>query len=383
MRTGSKEITLSDMERLSADPSADMRAYIAGKVAKALSIGEFTENENLIALDILRLLAHDIEVQVRAAISAQLSDCVNVPHDVVFALACDVPDVSVPLLSRSYVLSEDDLIALVASAKETIKLLAIAGRSSISLRLSQALMDTDRIEVLRTVLVNPGAALEDEQLIARWARITSEPTLLEALVVRGGLSMAIAERVYVAVADEYKQRMASMYHLPSRVLEQGAEDAREWAMLELARAGAKIIEPLPGLATLIDQLHAYNRLSCSLAVRALCTGDLDFFEAALAKRASIPRAIARLLMFDRGQLGFRSLYSRANLPETYYPAIRMLLEATLEETEYGHIKRPDLRHRIMARIQSGGFDRTVEHMDYLLNLIGRRGGARAQAQTVH
>ena len=73
------------------------------------------------------------------------------------------------------------------------------------------------------------------------------------------------------------------------------------------------------------QRHA--RLTPSLILRALCMGDLAFFETALAVRARVPVENAQILVHDAGGNGLGSLYRKAGLPENLLPVFRVAVDA--------------------------------------------------------
>ncbi len=91
----------------------------------------------------------------------------------------------------------------------------------------------------------------------------------------------------------------------------------------------------------------------------------------------IPVANARILIIDPGPLGFKALYDSAQLPEAFYPAVKLMLRLALEETQYGTYRATNFGQRMVERIASGGFDKSVEHMDTLMSMIGRGMSDRA------
>ena len=61
---------------------------------------------------------------------------------------------------------------------------------------------------------------------------------------------------------------------------------------------------------LVEALVRNRRSTPSILLRAICVGDLGFFEAALAKMAGISVLNVRRMIHDKGALGFKSLYKR-------------------------------------------------------------------------
>lgn len=376
-------MTLShmDIKELMQDPSPEKRAEVAGKVVTLYHDETIKGREKDVALEIMHILARDIEVAVRRAVALSLVDSITVPHELVWKLANDVADVASPILQHSTLLTEDDLINIVASTREVVKLVHIAKRDSISVSLSDALMECGEQKAVHTLLLNDGASISEASLIKQWDSLTAAPTLVDALVHRGGLPVGIAEKLFSLVSDELKRHLAKAYKLPITLVEDNIEDIREWTTLgmlmpEDEQNGLQEED----LEAFVAQLYRNNHLTYSMVIRSLCTGDLAFFEAAMARLAGVPRANARILMFDSGPLGFRAFYEKANMPPAFFEAIRSLLKLTLEITTHGRIKREDFRRRVVDRIYQEKLHETVENMQYLLTVMG---GQFAASQPIH
>lgn len=360
-------LTSQDIQQLIKEPSATMRSRIAEKVTTGYNSGLFNETEKLLALEIFRLLLKDTETRVRKVLAEQLKHNISVPHDVIYALAQDVPEVSVHVLEHSFVLTEQDLLTLVQATREVPKLRAIARRESVSKSLSHALIETRALEAVREVVANRNAVLAETALDLLLEEFSREHDVLEELVYRGGLPYAFAEKLFTLVSDSLRKALTRRYRLSFHVVEEATERARETASLQFLSPWMSQQE----ITQLVDQMYRGKRLTSSVVIRSLCIGDLRFFEASLAKLAGVPVANARILILDPGPLGFKALYDSAQLPEAFYPAVKLMVRLALDETEYGTYRTADFGQRMMERIAAGGFDKTVEHMGTLIAMIGR------------
>lgn len=360
-------ITREDIELLVREPSAAMRSRIAEKISKGYAAGGFSESEVNLANEIFRLLLKDTEMRVRKLIAQELKDTLSVPHDIIFALANDHHEVAAPVLQYSYVLTEDDLIAIVNATREHQKLRAIAARQSISKELSHALVATHDAKVVKKVVGNPNAALADttiEEVLEQFGR---DHDIMEEMVFRGGLPHTFAEQLFSRVSNELKKQLTKKYRLGKHVVEDATEKARETAVLQFISPWMSQQD----INTLVDQMHRNNRLTDSVMFRSLCIGDLRFFEAAIARRVGIPASNARILLLDPGPLGFKALYESAHLPESFYPAVSTMLRLALQETEYGKYRATDFAKRMSEQIHKGGYLESVPYMDLMLTMIGR------------
>ena len=84
-------------------------------------------------------------------------------------------------------------------------------------------------------------------------------------------------------------------------------NARERATENLIHDGTKAEMDF---GDFVEQLYNNGRLTETLIFRALCLGDVIFFEAALAKLADIPIRNAYQLIQDRGYLGLNAIYEK-------------------------------------------------------------------------
>ena len=375
-----KNVTVMDVKALTQEPSAQVRGLLASKIALDFKENHFSATEASIAVEIFHILVKDIEVKIRQSLAEHLADCAHAPHDIIVKLAQDEPDVALCVLEHSSVLTEDDLIAIVQSTYEVAKLCAIARRQSISEDLSGNLLETSNTLVLQNLFRNKGAAINERQLMKAWDRILTNPSLLETLVTRGNLPLTIAQKLYLAVGDELKDALKKQYKLISPQVNRAIDDVREWELLGLTpnqNAGDPGDEEL--VEDLIYELQRKGRLTHSLLMRALCVGNLKVFEAGIATLANVPRVNARILLLESSGLGLKAIYKAAKMPDGFYEAVRVLLKISLEETEFGQVRRNDFRKRVIDRIYIGQYNKTIENMEYLLSIIGGKAVASADA----
>src|SRR5271165_1794602 len=93
----------SDVARLLADPSQDIRAELVAKVSHEVERGALSLEERALAEDILRALARDAALRVRQALAEHLKESRHLPRDIAIALALDVDAVALPILQYSLV----------------------------------------------------------------------------------------------------------------------------------------------------------------------------------------------------------------------------------------------------------------------------------------
>ena len=100
----------------------------------------------------------------------------------------------------------------------------------------------------------------------------------------------------------------------------------------------------------VEQLHSNGRLTETLIFRALCLGDVIFFEAALAILADIPIGNAYQLIHDRGELGLKAIYEKCEFSPDFLPVIGVALEVAKEMTYTASEDPKRYKSRMIKRI---------------------------------
>jgi uncharacterized protein (DUF2336 family) len=341
-----ERLTQADVARLLDDSSPRARAQTTAKIAAEFDAASLSEAERQIAEQIFRTLVKDTEVLVREALSAHLKSTPELPHDVALALARDVDSVALPVLKFSEVLTDDDLIGIVRG-QEPAKQVAIAQRSGVSEAVSDALVETGNEAAVAQLVGNEGAELSEGALDRVIEDFKDSTSVSDSLARRPNLPPIIAERVVSALTERLQAYLVSKHDVSADVASTLIFQARERATVTLIDYGSSEAE----LENLIDQLHHKERLTPSLLLRALCVGDLNFFERAMSKLTDLPLQNVRILIHDKGMLGLEPLYLRARMPKSLFPAFRAAISLVVE-TDYdgGRNERQRYVEKIMERM---------------------------------
>ena len=355
-----------------ADPSPNARAETTSKIAAQYDRKHprMSESERKLAEDIFRKLAADAEVLVREALAANLKSTSDLPHDLAVALAKDVDSVSLPVLKFSEVLTDDDLIEIVRGEDAAAKQVAIAQRATVSTAVADALIDTGNETAVARLVANEGAELTERALGQVLTDYNSSEVVAESISRRPSLPPAISEQLVTAMAEKLQSYLFEKHDLPADAASNLILQTRERATVSLLSRGASGSD----LEDLVFQIHANGRLTPSLIIRALCVGDMPFFEAALARLADVPLKNARRLIHDGGELGLRSIYEKAGMPERLFSAVRAAVQILAEEDyDGGRNDRERFAARIIERLLTQFEDpaskMTQDDIDYLMNKL--------------
>ena len=267
-------LSQADVSRLLTDPTPDARAATAGKLARVFDPAGLSARERALAEDIFRLMLKDAEVRVRQALADNLKENGGVPHDVAVALANDVDQVALPMIAFSEVLTDADLIAIVNS-QNGARQEAVAGRKTVSESVSDALVSAGDEAVVTRLVSNQGAVISERSLQRVVDAFGDREGVQVAMVNRAVLPVTVAERLVTLVSDSLRDQLVERHELPAGVMTDIILKSRERATISLSTGSA-----VDDVVALVKQLHDHGRLTPSIILRALCMGDVTFFECA-------------------------------------------------------------------------------------------------------
>ena len=307
---------------------------------------DFGEQEKKLAEEIFSLMCQDAEERVRLALADNLKECAFLPNDIARTLANDVAAVSDPILKYSSVLTDDDLIEIVKS-QGVEKQKAIAARKSVSANVSDALIDTNNEVVVGTLVANNGAEISTNSMQRVLDDFADSELVKSSMVRRSSLPMEVSERLVNMVSEKLQQELLARHELPTDQISDLILQSREKATLGLMKDGDKKQDS----RRLIVHLYQNNRLTPTIMLRALCMGDMEFFEGSVAVRSRIPLSSTREMIHagDRSQI--TSILEKAELPKALQPAFTAAIEVA-DDTDYdgGADDQERFRRRMIERI---------------------------------
>lgn len=279
---------------------------VAGRMVLAETISDLflqrgctlTERERTLMFSILRHMIHDAEMSVRRIVSVPLAEMDDAPRDLVQRLANDEIEVAYPILTKSTVLHDTDLIEVIQQRTLEYQM-AIAIRQSVSEAISGALVQTGNESVISTLLENPNAKISDatmEYLVDEAKRIN---TLQEPILRRHDLDPKLAKRMFLWVSAALRQ-----YILDNSGLSQtDIDDLLEKVTLEEVAAVTSPDRPKPKSENLAAELDMSGKVTPDLLVRSLSEGEVGLFMAMFRRFTGLRELLVTRLVFEAGGEG--------------------------------------------------------------------------------
>ena len=304
--------------------SAADRAEGAGTLARAYLYSDLSPEDRSAAETALTALVDDGSPLVRRALAEALASAEHAPRHVISALANDQSGVSAPVLGRSPLLSEADLVDC-AAVGDAYAQSAIALRPDLTAPVAAALAEVGQREAVIALAVNPGADVPEFSLRRMLERFGDDGEMREALLSRPDLTAVLRVELVDATAKALTDFVAACAWIAPQRAERMAREAREKAALTIAATS-----PAEGPQALVRQLRQSGALTAGFALRCLLSGNAALFEAILTDLSGLPtQRVAGFSRQPRGA-GFAALYRKAGLAPALLPAFQAALEASEE-----------------------------------------------------
>ncbi|MBS0248792.1 MAG: DUF2336 domain-containing protein [Proteobacteria bacterium] len=342
------------------------RAEATSALARAYLHSDLSPADLSAAEGAMIMLLDDPSPLVRGALAQVFASAQKAPPIVVHALAADQPDVAIPVLSRSPLLSDEDLVDLFATAQPDAQM-AIAGRALLSSPLAAAIAEVGSAQACLTLLENPGANIaifSVDRIVERFGHLSA---IRENLMDRDDLPMATRQALLAKLSQTLAGFVTARHWLGSEHAEYAAREACEKATVALAAD-----TPYDEIAELMRHLRQSRQLTAGMVLRALLSGNVVLFEEALAELTGMPIDRVSAYIHDKHISGFRAIYTKAGLPDAAYPAFREAIAALREGILLGetggvsHLKR-----RMVERVLHACAAERRDDMASLLALLRR------------
>jgi uncharacterized protein (DUF2336 family) len=201
---------------LAEDIEDEVRVALASKIGRLLPGLLLVEKAHVKALTIATLerLARDTVPRVRAMLAEEIKRLDCVPKDVIQLLAQDAQTiVASPILECSPLLTDYDLLEIIASAQARDILAAVARRKGLSDKVAQALVRTLDVPAIAALLANCDADIRKKTLDRIVVKAAETTEWHEPLVMRADLSMRLIRRIASFVGASLIERLAQRHKL--------------------------------------------------------------------------------------------------------------------------------------------------------------------------
>jgi uncharacterized protein (DUF2336 family) len=321
------------------------RAEATRALARAWLVSDLSDDDRAAAEGALLMLLDDPSPLVRQAMAEVFCRTPDAPPAIVAALAADQASVALPILEFSPLLIDADLVDIVATGDSETQC-AVARRAGLPASIGAAVAEVGSPAATLELIENPAAELAPfslDRIVERHGHLAA---IREALLALDDLPAPTRLTLVDKLSSTLAQFVVAREWLSPDRAERIAVEARERATVNVA-ARTRGEE----MAALVRHLRAAGQLNTGLILRALLSGNMELFEAALAELSSLPASRVAALVHDRGGTSLNALLAKARLPQVTFPAFRAALEAGHEVGFVGTVGGATrLRRRMVERV---------------------------------
>jgi len=343
---------------LARDSDDDVRCELAKKIGRLLPGLDPQESLRVreLAIEVMERLANDSLPRVRAILAEEIKSARDIPAHIVRRLALDLElVVSAPVLEYSPLLSDDDLVEVIAAAQVEGKLSAIARRASVGVAVADAIVASLDVSAVAALLSNPNAQIREDTL----DRIIENAAEVEAwhlpVVLRADLSLRAVRRIAGFVASSLIAQLQQRSDLDDETATLLGKRVRE--RIEVESLGEESGAGEARAAAAVQEAMHDDRLDEEFVLAAVDNGDRRLVACALSCLAKMPKPVIDRILLSQSGKAITALVWRAHL------AMRVAVKI---QTALAHLPSSKV---VLAR-EGVHFPLSTEEMSWHLRYFG-------------
>ena len=282
---------LLDLARQRSRESREALAVFMADLLDGRSVRLCATERQLIS-DILRSLIHKVERSVRHRLVDILADNPACPQDLVWFLANEPIDIAYPVLMRSDVLRDMDLIELVRH-KAIEHRITIARRPNLSQMVADSLVRHGDTQVVLELLNNESAALADATMAYLVERSRSEQQFHGPLLHRPEMSPELAEKLYVWVSAALRKFILKTWTINPTVIDEGLGEVLHKNDLSPDEQDVSVKAD-----ALAEQVARDSIRLRQLVLSAMEGGDIRLVVSLISEALGLRKVLVRRILFE-------------------------------------------------------------------------------------
>lgn len=316
--------------RLARDKSAHGREELS-KAVSDLFVEEseaLSDKERALMQAILHQLIRDAELSVRRLMSEKLADLPTAPRDLIKMLANDAVEVAVPVLRKSTVLQDIDLVEVIRNRTMEHQL-AIAVREQVSEQVSGALVAAGQESVITTLLSNDNAQISLatlEYVVEESRRVDS---FRDPVLRRSELDPELAKKITYWVSAALRQYVLDNFDIaPSTI-----DDITEATASADAQAASEEARQRSRAEVLAAELANSGDITPELLVRVLKAGEIALFVALFKLLSGLREVLIRRFIHEPGGEGLAVACKAFEMGKEDFETVFVLTRRTTKANE--------------------------------------------------
>jgi len=299
---------LAQLISLAEEPSSAKRRELLREVTDLFFATSEHQSARELELfdDVMLDLSREMEAEVRAALSERIADAAHAPAGLVRSLANDEIAVAAPVLSRSSVLTDTDLLEVVNKRGQDY-LRAVSRRVDLPETVSDVIVERGDDTTLGVLLQNETAVLSRRSAETVVDRASVNPDLHAAVVNRHNLPVDLLNEMYFVVEAKLRETITARN---ASISPTELTAALELSRKRIATRDGALPPDLAEAERYVSALVSKKQINPSVLVSFLRFGERTRFLVALAQLADIDFNTARIIV-DRKEVDALAVVCRA------------------------------------------------------------------------
>ncbi|TNE34549.1 MAG: DUF2336 domain-containing protein [Alphaproteobacteria bacterium] len=171
-----------------------------------------SEREHALVSGILTKVITEIETTLRQNLAEELAELDDAPHELINLLANDEIEVARPILFKSHLLAEPDLIEIIQNRSKE-HLLVIAERDDVSVRISDLLINYGDEDVISHLIENGDAIISRESMEYLVEESKRIDRFQEPLIARHDIPAELAHKMFWWVSAALRRHILEHFEI--------------------------------------------------------------------------------------------------------------------------------------------------------------------------
>jgi uncharacterized protein (DUF2336 family) len=299
----------SRLIELARAPSSEMRRELLREVTDLFfdTHDSRSSREDMLFDEVLRSVAADLNDDGLIELAERMADSPRGPQGLVRDLAQRNISVAAPILQRSTVLKDDDLLEIVESHGDR-HMRAIAQRPTLSAIVSDGIVARGDDVTVNTLLANAGASIARPTMERIVERAQTSTSLHENLIQRHDLPVDLMNEMYFAVEERLRQVILARNAATDPTdLEAALAKARE----RMAKRARDESADLKAAKARVEAMVMRNNLTPASLIGLYRDRDIPAFTFGLAELTGLEYATAKSIL-DRKDMDALAMICRAS-----------------------------------------------------------------------
>ena len=287
------------------------------------SEGRLNEHERVLMNDIMVKLLKSVEKAIRKDLAERLAESEDMSPELVIMLANDHIEVARPILEKSSLLKDEDLIETIRNRTDAHRL-AIAIRAYVSTDVSKELIEHGSIDVIEALVRNENAELSKASIEYLVQESRSVDRFQEPLLNRNDLTFELAHKMYWWVSAALRRKIVAEFDVDQTVL----DDALEMVTKKIVNNHDEKDGVMSKAVHLVKNLAEQRKLNFDFVVTSLRQERINVAVAALAELSGLSVKIIWRVLRERNDESLAVISRAIGLEKSQFSTMFLLILQT-------------------------------------------------------